>query len=141
MLVAAIAVLACSCGGNDDETPSWASPNGDLASTRSNEGSAITAASVDRLRVAWRFRIRAKGGDYGLLSSTPLTRGGVAYVQDTSSSVYAIELQSGRGEFPSQLAPALVELMGCCALEGKDRLLLVADCEDRAHDSIARAGA
>jgi outer membrane protein assembly factor BamB len=96
VLVAAIAVLACSCGGNDDETPSWASPNGDLASTRSNEGSAITAASVDRLRVAWRFRIRAKGGDYGLLSSTPLTRGGVAYVQDTSSSVYAIELQSGR---------------------------------------------
>ena len=39
---------------------------------------------------------QGQGGDFGLLSSTPLMRDGVAYVQDTSSSVYAIDLRTGR---------------------------------------------
>lgn len=74
----------------------WVSPNGDLSSTRSAARSEITAESVGRLRVAWRYRVRGKGGGFGLLSSTPLMRDGIAYVQDTASSVYAIDLDTGR---------------------------------------------
>ena len=74
----------------------WVSPNGDLSSTRSAAKSEITAESVGRLRVAWRYRVRGKGGGFGLLSSTPLVRDGIAYVQDTASSVYAIDLDTGR---------------------------------------------
>ena len=96
LLAAAVVVLVCSCGGTSAESPSWVWPNGDSASTRSSAGSAITAASVGRLRVAWRFRVHGQGGGFGLLSSTPLMRDGVAYVQDTASSVYAIDLRSGR---------------------------------------------
>ncbi len=96
MLVAVLVVLACSCGGDAGEAPSWVSPNGDLSSTRSNAGSAITAKSVGRLEVAWRFRVRGEGLGFGLLSSTPLMRDGVAYLQDTTSSVYAIDLGTGR---------------------------------------------
>ena len=78
------------------ESASWVSPNGDLSSTRSAAASTITAESVGRLHVAWRYRVRGKGGGFGLLSSTPLMRDGIAYVQDTASSVYAIDLDTGR---------------------------------------------
>ena len=47
-------------GATAETTSSWVSPNGDLSSTRSNAESAITAKSVGRLRVAWRFRVRGK---------------------------------------------------------------------------------
>jgi outer membrane protein assembly factor BamB len=96
VLVAAVLVVASSRGGDSGDESSWLSPNGALSSTRSDAESAITAKAVDRLRVSWRFRVRGSGGAFGLLSSTPLMQDGVAYVQDTSSSVYAIDLQSGR---------------------------------------------
>ena len=51
---------------------------------------------MGRLRVAWRFHVPGKGAGFGLLSSTPLLRDGIAYVQDTSSSVYAIDAATGR---------------------------------------------
>src|SRR3954467_914895 len=96
LLAAAVAIVACSCGGKSGDTSAWVWPNGDLASTRSITGSSITATSVGRLRVAWRFRVPGNGGGFGLLSSTPLMQDGVAYVQDTSSSVYALDLGTGR---------------------------------------------
>jgi len=40
--------------------------------------------------------MRGKGGAFGLLTSTPLLRDGTAYVQDTASSVFAIDLRTGR---------------------------------------------
>ncbi len=78
------------------ESTSWVWPNGDLSSTRSAAESTITAQSVRRLRVAWRYRVGGKGGVFGLLTSTALMRDGIAYVQDTTSSVYAIDLATGR---------------------------------------------
>ena len=78
------------------ESTSWVWPNGDLSSTRSAPESTITADSVERLRVAWRYRVGGKGGGFGLLTSTPLMRDGIAYVQDTTSSVSAIDLATGR---------------------------------------------
>jgi outer membrane protein assembly factor BamB len=91
---AATIVLARNDGGGT--APAWAWPNGDLSSTRAAAGSTITARSVGRLRVAWRFHVAGKGAGFGLLSSTPLLAKGVAYVQDTSSSVYALDAGTGR---------------------------------------------
>jgi len=95
-LVAVAVLFVLSRVGGTADAPSWVWPNGDVSSTRSNRGSTITATSVGRLRVAWRYRIRGTGGGFGLLTSTPLVRDGIAYVEDTSSSVFAIDLRSGR---------------------------------------------
>jgi len=74
---------------------SWVSPNGDLSSSRSSSDSQIDAASVARLQVAWRYTVRGTGGGFGLLSSTALVRDGTVYLQDTTSSVHAIDLRTG----------------------------------------------
>jgi outer membrane protein assembly factor BamB len=73
----------------------WAWPNADRAGTRAAVGTTIGSRTVRRLEVAWRFRVRGEGGYFGLLSTTPLISKGTAYVQDTRSSVYAIDLVTG----------------------------------------------
>ncbi|MEI7760590.1 MAG: PQQ-binding-like beta-propeller repeat protein [Thermoleophilia bacterium] len=85
------------------EVQSWVWPNGDLSSARSTPASVINATSVGRLRLAWRYRMSGKGGGFGLLTSTPLSRGDTAYVQDTASSVFAIDLRSGRRQWARRL--------------------------------------
>jgi len=98
-----IAVVAASvlagCGGGSgsgsdparDTAASWPLPNADLANTR-DVPSRIDAASVGRLRVAWRVPIVAEAG----YAATPAVAGGVLYTQDLGSNVYAIDLRSGR---------------------------------------------
>lgn len=48
-----------------------------------------------RLRVRWRFRLE-RGSPFGSFASTPLVVGGTVYVQDLSSSVYALDAATGR---------------------------------------------
>jgi outer membrane protein assembly factor BamB len=74
---------------------SWPAPNADLASTRSAAAARIDASNVARLRVRWRFRFHGKGGSFGLLTSTPVVSGRTVFVQDTKSSVFAIDRGSG----------------------------------------------
>ena len=74
----------------------WPTPNGNLASTRTAAGSAIDAADVARLRVAWRFRFTAPPGFSGIFASTPLALGGRVYLQDLDSNVFALDAASGR---------------------------------------------
>src|SRR5207302_8217223 len=50
-----------------------------------------------------------------------------------------LEIEFGRFESRAEALPALRELTRCRALKREDRLLLVADREDRAGDAIARA--
>jgi outer membrane protein assembly factor BamB len=94
--VAATGAVVLARRDGSGTAPAWVSPNGDRSSTRAAAGSTITAESVGRLRVAWRFHVTGKGAGFGLLSSTPLLAKGVAYVQDTSSSVYALDAHTGR---------------------------------------------
>lgn len=95
-----LALCAAACGGDgrsaqppagDDRgiVGEWPEPNGDAANHRRVDGP-IDAANVGRLRVAWRFRLPA-----GYVA-TPIVRRGVAYVQDLASSVYAVDVSSGR---------------------------------------------
>ena len=44
LLAAAVAIVACSCGGKSGDASAWVWPNGDLSSTRSVAGSSITAS-------------------------------------------------------------------------------------------------
>jgi alcohol dehydrogenase (cytochrome c) len=46
--------------------------------------------------VAWRFRFPAAPGDAGAFTATPVVAGGVVYVQDMRSNVFALDLKSGR---------------------------------------------
>src|SRR5262249_11100894 len=52
---------------------------------------------------------------------------------------HRIECETGIGKAPLQITPPLIEFVRRGALEGKDRLLLVADCKDRARRAVARA--
>lgn len=65
----------------------WRQPNADHANTR-RVGGPIEAASVGRLRRVWRRTI-------GPYVTTPIIVGGVAYVQDLNSTVYAIDASTG----------------------------------------------
>ncbi len=92
-LLATLAPVGCGGAGEDDgQRPrpgEWPSPNGDAANHRRVDGP-IDAASVGRLRVAWRMPLSAG------YAATPIVVDGVVYVQDLQSNVFAIDLASGR---------------------------------------------
>jgi outer membrane protein assembly factor BamB len=46
--------------------------------------------------VAWRFRFQVKAGESGAFTATPVVAGGVVYLQDMKSNVYALDLRTGR---------------------------------------------
>jgi alcohol dehydrogenase (cytochrome c) len=84
-------------------TASWPYPNADLANTRVAPDSAISSANVSRLAQAWTFKLSGiaaagvEGG--GSLAANPIVEGGVVYIQDLDSNVYALALASGKLEW------------------------------------------
>src|ERR1044072_7582501 len=86
----AVAALLCGCGGRSaDDT--WPLPNSDLAGTRAAAGSAIAAAHVGRLGVRRPARFTATPGFSGIFASTPVADRHTAYVQDLTSTVFALD--------------------------------------------------
>lgn len=73
----------------------WAQAAHDLAATRATSGGPIDAASVARLRVAWRFRFPDTVTFSGVDAATPLVLHGRVYVQTLQSNVYALDAHSG----------------------------------------------
>jgi alcohol dehydrogenase (cytochrome c) len=73
----------------------WPRPNLGLDSTRSLPASGIDRENVGKLQVAWRFRLPIAAGPAGALTATPVVAGGVVYVQDMESNVYALDLKTG----------------------------------------------
>jgi alcohol dehydrogenase (cytochrome c) len=78
----------------------WTLPGGDMQNTR-DVASAITAANVGRLGVAWCVPVESTGeaGAAGLAdgySTTPVVVNGVVYLQDIESNVMAIKLATGK---------------------------------------------
>ncbi|MBV9803551.1 MAG: PQQ-binding-like beta-propeller repeat protein [Solirubrobacterales bacterium] len=59
--------------------------------------------NVSRLSPAWTFKLTGKAAagvrPYGSLSATPIVEGGVVYVQDLDSNVYALSLATGKLEW------------------------------------------
>ena len=66
----------------------------------------ISAANVSRLKQAWTFRLTgtaARGvGGSGSLAANPIVHGGVVYLQDLDSNVYALALRSGKLDWEYQ---------------------------------------
>jgi outer membrane protein assembly factor BamB len=58
---------------------------------------------VSRLRRTWTFRLTGKAAagvrPTGSLTANPIVRGGVVYLQDLDSDVYALALATGRLEW------------------------------------------
>ncbi|MGZ4306119.1 MAG: outer membrane protein assembly factor BamB family protein [Solirubrobacteraceae bacterium] len=78
---------------------SWPYPNANLANTRDAPDSTISATNVSTLAPAWTFKLTGKAaageGAYGSLAANPVVQGGVVYLQDLDSNVYALALGSG----------------------------------------------
>src|SRR5580693_8479397 len=74
----------------------WTQPGADLANTR-DVASAITAADVSKLGVAWTVPLTiSTARTAGAYASTPVIVNGVVYTQDLESNVYAISLATGQ---------------------------------------------
>jgi alcohol dehydrogenase (cytochrome c) len=83
----------------DAATPSgsWPYPNADIDNTRQAPDSVISSANVSQLRQAWTFQITSKAeAGVGALAMSPVVAGGVVYVQDMESNVYALDLATGK---------------------------------------------
>jgi outer membrane protein assembly factor BamB len=56
---------------------------------------ALDAKTIPRLKVRWRFRLHASVTAFGAITSNPIIRGKTVYLQDSTSSIYALDVQSG----------------------------------------------
>jgi alcohol dehydrogenase (cytochrome c) len=93
-LALSLAGLAAGCGGRP-ASQSWTSANGSVASQRAVTATALDSRTIPRLKVRWRFRLHADVTDFGAMTSNPIIRGNTVYLQDSTSSVYALDVRSG----------------------------------------------
>ena len=76
-------------------TSGWPSHNLNLANTRDDAHTRIDAADVSKLRQRWTFRL-PYSGEYGAFTSNPIVAGGVVYLEDPDSDVFALRLTTGK---------------------------------------------
>ncbi len=86
--------VAAGCGGRAVSV-SWTSANGSIANQRAATATKLDARTIPRLKVRWRFRLHSRGTGFGAITSNPIIRGNVLYLQDSTSSVYALDVRSG----------------------------------------------
>ena len=72
----------------------WPLPNRDYESTRAIFESDISLSTVNRLAVAWRFRL-PEVTNWGAAASNPLVMDGIVYFQDLPSNIFALDLSDG----------------------------------------------
>lgn len=77
-----------------DFAAEWPLPGRDYANTRAVTDSTITSENVDELEVAWQVPLPGLGA-IGNAATTPLIADGVAYLQDLSSNVHAVDVETG----------------------------------------------
>jgi alcohol dehydrogenase (cytochrome c) len=95
LALAAVATSLAACGSGAKGVSEWPLPNLDLSSTRALTTSGLNRGNVAGLHVAWRFRFRIPPADFGAFTATPVVAGGVVYVQDMKSNVFALDLETG----------------------------------------------
>jgi outer membrane protein assembly factor BamB len=109
---------------------SWPSANGDLSSTRAS-GTAFDASAV---RVLWRFRLPRRANAFGAITSNPVIDRGTVYVQDSSSTVFALDAKTGVPRWTHRLAapndgPNGVALSGSRLYTATDTTALALDSD------------
>ena len=88
------AVLSGGCGAARPAAQ-WPSANGDSSSRRAVDSTVLDARTIPRLTIRWSFRLRTRGSSFGAITANPVISGNTVYVQDTASSVYALDLETG----------------------------------------------
>jgi alcohol dehydrogenase (cytochrome c) len=73
----------------------WPSHNRGLANARADFTTRIDARDVATLKRRWTFALPYAGG-YGSFTSNPIVAGGVVYLEDPDSDVFALEQASGK---------------------------------------------
>ncbi|HVS84103.1 MAG TPA: PQQ-binding-like beta-propeller repeat protein [Gaiellaceae bacterium] len=74
---------------------SWPSHDLDLSNSRANLHSLIDARDVASLKKRWSFTLPYRGG-WGSFTSNPIVAGGVVYLEDPDSDVFALRLATGK---------------------------------------------
>jgi outer membrane protein assembly factor BamB len=97
---------------------SWTQPNANLAGTRAVQSS-VDSSNVSKLGVAWSVPLTGKPGVFGNFATTPVTVGGVVYIQDLNSGVYAIKLSTGKVIWHTQMHSPNVGPDGVSVVDGK----------------------
>lgn len=93
-LATALAVAFAAGGARAADQP-WASANGGLASHRATTATELAARTVTRLTVRWRFHLDSKATAFGAMTSNPIIRGDTVYLQDSSSTVFVLDVRTG----------------------------------------------
>lgn len=100
-LVTALSVASAGGAALGAQPPQWAADAGgwpahdfDLANTRATVGSRIDARNVATLKKRWTFKLPYAGA-YGSFTSNPIVAGGVVYLEDPDSDVFALRLATG----------------------------------------------
>jgi outer membrane protein assembly factor BamB len=89
-----LALVVAGCGGSRASN-SWTTANGSLESRRAVESTSLDARTIPHLKVRWRLRLHASVTDYGAITSNPIVSGDAVYLQDSTSSVYSVDVQTG----------------------------------------------
>jgi outer membrane protein assembly factor BamB len=105
--IAVLSVSACGALANNAASgvgrppPEWAknargwpSHNADLSNTRASLESDIDAGDVSKLKKVWTFALPYKG-TYGAFTSNPIVLGGVVFLEDPDSEVFALKQSTG----------------------------------------------
>ena len=85
-LLAAFVALALAHVAN----AAWPVANGDTSSRRASRSAPTRAPQV-----LWRFRLPRTAAGFGAITASPLVAGTTVYLQDSSSSVYALNARTG----------------------------------------------
>ena len=73
----------------------WPLPGKDYNNSRYTTSSTLDSTTVSSLKEAWRVELPGLVIAYGMISTVPLILNGTVYIEDTFSSVRAIDLASG----------------------------------------------
>jgi outer membrane protein assembly factor BamB len=87
--------LAVGCGGGQAASEPWTSANGSVASHRVATATSLDAQTIPQLEVRWRFRLHSNVNAFGAMTSNPVIEGNTVYLQDSTSNVYALDVNSG----------------------------------------------
>src|SRR4051812_13018522 len=98
-IAGAVAAVAARQMTHDARAP-WPTANGDLSSTRASSANFDAEAA----RVLWRFRLPRRENAFGAITSNPVIARGTVYVQDSSSSVFALDAKTGALRWTHRLA-------------------------------------
>lgn len=106
--VALVAVLAAAAAASTQgahvANGSWTTANANVQSTRAADSTVLDARTAQHLRVLWRFRLPRAGTGFGSITANPIVAGDTVYIQDSSSSVYALDAHTGAVRWKHRLA-------------------------------------